>query len=53
MLIIKCERFGIIGETDWIYAYNQTNQHSRICHKIGIKYYIDNYDDNFFDELAL
>jgi len=52
MLNVKCKTFNFIYKNEWLYAYNQTSNHTRTCHKIGIEYYVQNYDDNFFDELS-
>lgn len=45
---LKVER----GLCEWLYAYNQTDTHSRTCQSLGIEYYVENYDNNFFDALA-
>ena len=52
MLNVKCKTFDTIYKNEWLYAYNQTSNHTRTCHKIGIEYYVKNYDDIFFDKLS-
>jgi hypothetical protein len=51
MLVVLCKKL-LSDECEWLYAYNQTNNHSRICHKYSIKYYVETYDEKLFDDLA-
>ena len=52
MLYVLCKTGTSGDDSEWGYAYNQTSSHSRTCHKYGIDYYVETYDEKLFDDLA-
>lgn len=51
MLHILCKTISS-GNHEWVYAYNQNDNHSRICKAYDVKYYVEMYDEKLFDDLA-
>lgn len=51
ILVVLCKT-GLSDDNEWLYAYNQTNSHSRLCQEYGVNYYVQTYDEKLFDDLA-
>lgn len=50
MLFHMCKK-RMKPQCTWLYAYNQSSSHSRVCASTGVEYYVRHYKDAFLDKL--